>query len=94
MGAAAYHYGNAVDMLEMLHNAPADAILMGNLDPVACFKDATPEQMKQSTLDLLNQCGNHKNFILSSGCDIPHTASWDNVNAFFNALEEYNGGQQ
>lgn len=94
MGAAAYHYGNAVDMLEMLHNAPADAILMGNLDPVACFKDATPEQMKQTTLDLLHKCGNYKNFILSSGCDIPHTASWDNVNAFFEALEEYNGGQQ
>ena len=90
MGAAAYHYGNAVDMLEMLKSAPADALLMGNIDPVACFKEATPEQMTEETLALLRKCGGYKNFILSSGCDIPHTASWENVNAFFKALEEYN----
>lgn len=90
MGAAAYHYGNAVDMLEMLKSAPKDALLMGNIDPVACFKEATPEQMMNETLDLLRRCGSYKNFILSSGCDIPHTASWDNVAAFFQALEEYN----
>ena len=90
MGAAAYHYGNAVDMQEMLQNAPADAILMGNLDPVARFKEATPEQMKEATLDLLHRCGGYKNFILSSGCDIPHTASWANVDAFFRALTIYN----
>lgn len=90
MGAAAYHYGNAVNMPEMLKNAPSDAILMGNIDPVACFKDATPEQMAAETKALLEQCGGYKNFILSSGCDIPHTASWDNVDAFFRALEEYN----
>ena len=90
MGAAAYHYGNAIDMLEMIKEAPADAILMGNIDPVACFKDATPEQMGKNTLDLLRKCGSYKNFILSSGCDIPHTASWDNVDAFFKALDTYN----
>ena len=90
MGAAAYHYGNAVDMLEMLKNAPENALLMGNIDPVACFKEATPEQMKAETLALLRKCSGYKNFILSSGCDIPHTASWENVDAFFKALEAYN----
>ena len=90
MGAAAYHYGNAIDMSEMLKNAPEEALLMGNIDPVACFKEATPEQMTEETLALLRRCGSYKNFILSSGCDIPHTASWDNVAAFFKALEEYN----
>lgn len=90
MGAAAYHFGNAVDMAEMLKNAPADALLMGNIDPVACFKEATPKQMEKETLALLRQCGSYKNFILSSGCDIPHTASWENADAFFKALEEYN----
>ena len=90
MGAAAYHYGNAIDMLEMLEAAPADAVLMGNIDPVAYFKDATPKQMEHATLDLLHKCSEYKNFILSSGCDIPHTASWDNVDAFFRALDAYN----
>lgn len=90
MGADAYHCGNAVDMLEMLKNAPDDAVLMGNINPVACFKDAMPEQMEEETLALLRRCGSYKNFILSSGCDIPHTASWENVDAFFKALEKYN----
>lgn len=90
MGAAAYHYGNAVDMLEMLKNAPADAVLMGNIDPVACFKEASPEQMSEETLTLLRRCKDYHNFVLSSGCDIPHTASWENVDAFFHALNMYN----
>ena len=90
MGAAAYHFGNAVDMYEMLKNAPKDVLLMGNLDPVACFKEASVAQMREDTVALLKQCGEYKNFILSSGCDIPHTASWDNIDAFFKALDEYN----
>ena len=89
-GAAAYHFGNAVDMLQMLEEAPSDAILMGNVDPVACFTNATPEQMEEETYALLEKCGGYSNFILSSGCDIPHTASWENIEAFFKALEKYN----
>ena len=90
MGAAAYHFGNAIDMLSMMQNAPADALLMGNLDPVSCFTEGTPEHMKEETLALLHKCGGYKNFILSSGCDIPHNASWDNIQAFFEALNTYN----
>ena len=89
-GAAAYHFGNAVDMLQMLEEAPSDAILMGNIDPVACFTNATPEQMEEETYALLKKCGGYSNFILSSGCDIPHTASWENIDAFFKSLEKYN----
>ena len=65
-GAAAYHFGNAVDMLQMLEEAPSDAILMGNIDPVACFTNATPEQMEEETYALLKKCGGYSNFILSS----------------------------
>lgn len=90
MGAAAYHFGNAIDMLSMLEKAPADVLLMGNLDPVSCFTEGTPEHMKEETLALLHKCGSYKNFILSSGCDIPHNASWDNIQAFFEALNTYN----
>lgn len=89
-GATAYHFGNAVDMLQILEKAPSDVIIMGNLDPVACFTNATPQQMEEETYALLESCGGYSNFILSSGCDIPHTASWDNVNAFFKALDKYN----
>ena len=90
MGAAAYHFGNASDMENLLQNAPADVILMGNIDPVSCFTEGTPAHMEEETLSLLHKCGSYKNFILSSGCDIPYNASWDNVDAFFSALKKYN----
>lgn len=32
-GAAAYHFGNAIDMAAMLPHIPADTVAMGNLDP-------------------------------------------------------------
>ena len=90
MKAAAYHFGNAVDMHRMLQNAPADVLLMGNIDPVACFTKGTPKQIKEQTLALLETCGSYPNFILSSGCDIPYAASWENIEAFFASLAEYN----
>ena len=90
MGAAAYHFGNAIDMQQMMQSAPKEVVLMGNLDPVSCFTERSAEHMKEETLALLEKCGGYQNFILSSGCDIPHNASWDNIQAFFEALEEYN----
>ena len=39
-GAAAYHFGNKIDMVEALKEVPADSLAMGNLDPVSLFKAA------------------------------------------------------
>lgn len=86
-GAFAYHFGNAVDMGEVLENAPADVICMGNIDPAACFANGTAESVKNATAVLMSRCGKYKNFIPSSGCDIPAKTSWDNINAFFDALK-------
>ena len=89
-GAAAYHFGNKIDMVEALKEVPADALAMGNLDPVSLFKAATPEVMKKATLDLLEATRSYPNFVLSSGCDTPpHTPS-ENIDAFFAALNEFN----
>lgn len=86
-GAFAYHFGNAVDMREILENAPEDVICMGNIDPVACFAKGTAESVRKATADMMSTCGGYKNFIPSSGCDIPAKSSWDNINAFFDGLK-------
>ena len=87
---AAYHFGNKIDMVEALKEVPADALAMGNLDPVSLFKAATPEVMKKATLDLLEATKFYPNFVLSSGCDTPpHTPS-ENIDAFFAALNGFN----
>lgn len=93
-GAAAYHFGNKIDMVEALKEVPADALAMGNLDPVSLFKMATPEKMKAETLRLLEATAKYPNFVLSSGCDTPpHTPS-ENIEAFFDALDEFNENRQ
>lgn len=46
-GAAAYHFGNKINMEEALKEVPADALAMGNLDPVSLFKMSSPEEMKK-----------------------------------------------
>lgn len=86
-GAAAYHFGNAVDMLKVMEQAPADVLCMGNVDPAAEFAHGTPESMTAATKTLLEKCGSYKNFVPSSGCDIPAHAKWENIHAFFEALK-------
>lgn len=86
-GAAAYHFGNAVDMATIMERTPKDIICMGNVDPAAEFAQGTPESITEVTKELLEKCGKYKNFIPSSGCDIPAHAKWENIDAFFAALK-------
>lgn len=89
-GAAAYHFGNKCRMDEVIRDVPPTALAMGNLDPVSLFKDGTPEQMRQATFDLLEKMRAYPNFVLSSGCDTPPHTPKENIDAFFDALNEWN----
>lgn len=89
-GAAAYHFGNKCQMEEVIKDVPPTALAMGNLDPVSLFKDGTPEQMRKATLDLLEKMRPYPNFVLSSGCDTPPHTPIANINAFFEALSDWN----
>lgn len=84
-GAAGYHFGNAVDIVEMLKLAPADVSVMGNIDPVSVLAQGSPESIRSATRDLMERCGAFDNFVLSSGCDIPATTPWENIEAFSGA---------
>ena len=86
-GAAAYHFGNAVDMEKVLTVAPKDALCMGNLDPASQLTNGTPESVEAATRELMAKCGKYPNFIPSSGCDIPAHARWENIEAFFRTLD-------
>lgn len=86
-GASAYHFGNAVDMEEILRRAPEDCLCMGNIDPAGQFAGGTPASMKAAVENLMARCGAYRNFVPSSGCDIPAHAGWENISAFFDTLE-------
>lgn len=91
IGAAAYHFGNSINMKDMLEKFPSDIPVMGNLDPAGVLRMGTPELVREKTLELLNECSGYENFVVSSGCDIPPMTPWENLDAFFNAVEEFYG---
>lgn len=89
-GANAYHFGNKACMVEVLKECPDNKLIMGNLDPVGLFKSSTPKQVYEATWALLKETRTFPNFVLSSGCDIPPLVPTDNINAFYQALKEFN----
>ena len=92
-GAAAYHFGNAVDMeKDILQKVPSDVVVMGNVDPAGVLRLGTPESIRTATAELLQKCRPYPNFVLSSGCDIPPKTPWENLDAFFAAADDFYKG--
>ena len=73
----------------MLTHIPENTIAMGNIDPAGQLKNGTPESVREETLRIMNACCGYKNFVISSGCDIPPAAKWENIDAFFAAAKEF-----
>ena len=89
-GARALHFGNRADMVEALKACPPDLPVLGNIDPVGVFQQASPEQVYTAVSALLEKTAPYDNFILSSGCDVPPHTPIDNIKAFYRALADYN----
>ena len=89
-GAMGLHFGNAVDMMDILPQIPSDRLVFGNIDPAGTFKNGTVEQMKSKTMSLLERTASYKNFVLSSGCDVPPGTPIANVEAFYSTLKNFN----
>lgn len=87
LGAAAYHFGNAIDLEAVMKVTPKDVLVMGNIDPAGQFAGGSVTSITTATRELLRKCGGYANFIPSSGCDIPAHARWENIHAFFQAVE-------
>ena len=88
-GSAAYHFGNSIDMSEMMKHIPADTIAMGNVDPAGQFRNGTPESIAEETQKIMSACCTYPNFVISSGCDIPPMSKWENIDAFFGAVASF-----
>ena len=89
-GAMAYHFGNSVDIeRDIILRLPESVTVMGNVDPVGVFRMGTPETVRSDTFALLERCEKYPNFVISSGCDIPPMTPWENIDAFFSAVDEF-----
>lgn len=89
IGAAGYHFGDAVHLSDMLPDAPSDSLVMGNVSPSAELLCGTPDSVREATLKIMSECSSYPNFVISSGCDIPPNTPWENIDAFFSAVQEF-----
>ena len=89
-GARALHFGNKIDMTLAMTQVPSDVLAIGNIDPVTVFRQASAEQVKATTKELLEKTRQYRNFVVSSGCDLPPRVPAANVEAFFEAVAEFN----
>ena len=88
-GCIAYHFGDAIDMREMLELMPSNVLVLGNISPSRVFRNGTPNQVRIETRTLLERCKKYKNFMISSGCDIPPLTELDNIDAFFEMVNSF-----
>ena len=91
VGADGCHFGNAADMAEILALTPKNVLAFGNIDPAGQFVNGTPDSVYAATTALVEKCKTYDNFVPSSGCDIPITAPWENIDAFFRAVKDMYG---
>jgi uroporphyrinogen decarboxylase len=99
-GAAIYHFSSPMDIVAALHKVRAGGggsaaarrrvILGGNLDPSAIFYSGSPGTVRRETQMLLEATKRHRNFIISSGCDIPPGTPLRNIEAFYDAVADFN----
>lgn len=93
IGAPVLHFGNAIDMAQIMPLIPADIVAAGNVDPASQFRNGTPDSIKAATKELMEKCTKFPNFVISSGCDIPPLSKWENIEAFFEAAKEFYEGK-
>jgi uroporphyrinogen decarboxylase len=86
-GLKSFHFGKPMDIVAALGEVPADVVLCGNLDPAGVFCQLSAQEVKARAADLMAATAGRRNFVLSSGCDLPPNTPLGNLDAFFAAVE-------
>ena len=89
-GCKGFHFGNQVDMKDIMPQVPQDVLMFGNLDPSSVFFQGTPDTVYEQTVQLLEEMKEYPNFVLSSGCDLAPSVADENIEAYYQACRDYN----
>lgn len=87
LGADIYHFGNAIELESMIPKMPEGSIVMGNVDPLL-LRDGTESEVCASIDTVFSKCAKYTNFMISTGCDVPADAKWENIDAYFRRINE------
>jgi len=84
-GIKSFHFGAPMSIRAALDEVPGNVVLCGNLDPSNVFVRSRAEDPRSRAAELLRDTANHRNFVLSSGCDLPPGTPMANLDAFYSA---------
>ncbi|MDK2952193.1 MAG: uroporphyrinogen decarboxylase [Kosmotogales bacterium] len=87
-GVPALSLDSGVDLFYASEILNEGTIIIGNINPIL-FKDGNKEAIKDLTENLLAKMKYRKNFILSTGCDIPYDSREENIREFFKVFKEF-----
>lgn len=85
-GLTSFHFGAPMDLPAALSKVGPDVVLCGNLDPTAVFCQLAPAEVMARARDLLAHTAAHRNYVVSSGCDVPAGVPLSSLDAFYAAV--------
>lgn len=87
LNADIIHLGNAINLKKAIEELPKDKIIMGNINPVL-FRTGTPDDIRADVQRVFDECSAYENFMISTGCDVPAASKWENIEAYFEKVNE------
>jgi uroporphyrinogen-III decarboxylase len=63
-----------------------EQVLLGNLDPVRCLRDGTPESVRAAIAQCHQEAG--PNFIVGAGCEVTRDTPHENLRAMCDYARE------
>jgi uroporphyrinogen decarboxylase len=90
-GASVFHFGAPMDIATALSQAPAGVVFCGNLNPASVFVQGSVELVREQTKALLEATRSYRNYVISSGCDVPAATPLANLDAFYETVNAWPG---
>lgn len=88
-GADAFELDYKTDVRKVFEEYADKATLIGNIDPTGVLALGSVDEVKRTTLELLNIYSGSDRFILNAGCAIPPNTPPENLEAMIDVAREF-----
>jgi uroporphyrinogen decarboxylase len=80
-GAEGICLDSRVNLQREITKIPSNVVILGNIDPKRVMQRGTPEDVRWEVRRLLRRMNKARNFVLSTGCDVPIDTPMRNLEA-------------
>jgi uroporphyrinogen decarboxylase len=78
-----------VDLPEVAGKIPENVVIIGNMSPTKTIVYGSPAEVKEEVKILLASMDDFRNYVLSTGCDLPLETPCDNISVFVETGRNY-----